>query len=126
MSSFSFELGEPGMTGVGEAQGIREPLFLLRLQEWEALPEVRLVLGREVARLVKELHFDGQIRDAVLAPGQRRQGSGDCRMAPVDPVIAVSAIQHELNAPGSVGAGATPDVMDRVGETLSRLPGTQA
>src|SRR5829696_5349530 len=138
VSSTALSLGkglDPTMAGMNELERLPEPPSPSLRKPRDRQHEVVLVLAGSVPRLVQELHFGNDDRDAVRrALRQLANVQPDARVPAGDPDPVVGLVQEELallvvRLPrlGVAAAGrAEEDLVDRKVEMLLGLPAIPA
>jgi hypothetical protein len=118
------QAGLPGMGAVGQGDGLVQPFPLVVGEQGQYRGEVGLVLGAGVLGLVEQLDVRGDVGDALAGDAAEGvDGAPDSVVAPGDPAGAVGLVEHHLDLPGVVRAGAAPDVVDAGGRGLAGEPG---
>lgn len=111
------------MARMYQEQGLGQPLATLLIQERKRLGEVRFVLGAWGLGIVQQLDFWGQVGKPIRCSlPERRQGTADTGIAPIDPMGRRVVGYHQLEGPGGLRTRAAPHITDLRREARAQLP----
>jgi hypothetical protein len=112
---------KPRMTfRMGELKRVLEPVFLVRVEQWQARVKVEPIFLTIPLGLIEQLDFDTNTRNTSIGHNQIVTLTANHRMAPANPCIAISVYQHDLELPG-LGIGLMPsNIVDADGQPFRR------